>query len=718
MFDKSRTVKIGSLIKFALIGFILFIGATKVGFTQEEPKVSLLADAVFVEADGQLLAIGNVKISYDNLILHAEQVQFDNENYTIKGPLYISDQSGTQAVADFASLSEDYQRGIIERLRILYKNRLQITSGTVKRTNGSLIFFNNLITTCEVCTAGEKPVWYFQADSMALREEDGRIHLKNVTFKIWDVPLLYLPWFSIGSPASGRQSGFLVPEARYKSGRGLEAKIPYYLVLSDRSDLILSFGRTPAKKPGYNLEFRNNTNSGWIFFEAAYPFRKKENLGLFQTDLVLKGVQKPDETSQISFLITDTSPDNKSYPEGLFPVDNKLVFLEATKILPIGKLSFRSIDISSINFPEPPPEKDEEEEKEDEEEEKKNKFERLVSLGFKTNDLLPNSRAILTFDFKLNSTLQDQDLNNYKHGSVLARLSDTRILSSGFKTSTTLFLLGEMYNQDIPDTKKHENYGRAMIVNNLSFPLILSSGNNHQSLTPFIQTVYSRDNNIVLPTRPEPLQVIDRSKFLANHQDITESWVRDGQEISLGLKYFTTFNNNTLDLIFGKTFLDAEGDPEYVHYRSKESHYFAEGILELGDNIEIRSMTVGDNKFRAVSSFSQLSLLDNDYELGVSYGWIRGDDNKDKSEALSSYLKVPLSDQWSGFANVDHDILGHSKREIELGAVYHHQCLTVEISGKRTLKTDTVDKTNPDYTIGLNLIGITSASTLSTKKCN
>ncbi len=688
---------------------MIFYWTVNPGQSQEEPKVNLIADEIILYQDGRFLAEGNVKISTEKILLQATRIEFDTKTYEFQGPLYISDTSGTKAVTDFASLSSEDQSGIIEGLGILYRNRLQITSGTAKRSNGSLVFFNNLITTCEVCTAGEKPLWYFQAESMTVKEDSGRIHLKNVSFKIWDVPIIYLPWLSLGIPTSGRQSGFLAPEVKYSSDVGVEVKVPYYQVLNDQTDITLSFGRTPQKEAGLNLEFRNNSKSGWIYFEGAYPFREENDLGLFQKDLVLKGVQKPDETSQISFLVTDTSSENTSYPAGLFPEKNKLIFLEGTKTLPIGELKFRTIDISPLNPAE-----------------NKNNLERIVSLGLETRDLLPNVRPRLTFDLEFNSTLQNTDpasvppnQYDFKNASLLGKYSDTRIFGGGFKSSTTVFLLGEMYDHDTAEEKKKVNYGRAMIVNNLSFPLAQSGGSGYQTITPFIQTVYSHDNGAVLPERPKAKQVIDRSKFLSNQQDIAESFVRDGREVSLGLKYYTTFQDNHLDLIFGKTIMDAEKKPEYVHAGNQETHYFAESILELGENVEVSSLFVGDNDLRVVSNYSRLSIANDDYQADISYGWIRDEESDNaKSESASAKLSMPFSDQWSGYTNVEYDFRGESKRELEIGAIYHHQCLTLEISAERTYKTSTTALSNPDYSIGISLIGFTSASTLSTKKCN
>ncbi len=749
-FDKRQAVNISSFLKFVLIGSLCIFGTTLLVSAQEEPRVEISADEIVIDGDNRVKASGNVEITYGNYVISTDNVEFGDNYYTFNDPIYIVDDSGTGIVADFISLSPEEQQGVIEGLRILYQNRLQITTETVRRANGSLVLFNNVITTCSICKAGETPLWYFQADSITLREDGGRVHLKNVRFKVWDVTILYLPWFSIVSPTSGRQSGFLVPEVRYNSSRGFEAKIPYYHVLDDHSDLTLSFGRTAANETGGNLEFRNNSKSGWIFFEAAYPFRER-NLGLFQQDLVLTGIQKPDETSQFSFLITDTSADNTAYPSGLFPENNKLILLEAKKTLPIGELTFRTIDVSPFT-PGPPPgtnNQEDTEENDDDDTEENNKettntFERFISLGLKTRDLLPSSRASLSLELKFNSTLQNQanivedsetdDQNqdstdvesnryhDFKHVSLLGKFSDTKIFNSGIKSSTTFFLLGEAYRNDAPEARKRANYGRALMVNNLSFPLVMTGGKNYQTFTPFIQVVYSQDNNKDLPNRPEALQVIDRSKFLSNHQDIVESWIRDGREISLGVKYFTSFQDNKFDFVIGKTILkpdrDPKNKPEYVHGGDQETHYFAEGILDLGGNIELTSLFVGDNNFRAVSNYSRFALMNSDYEAGVSYGWIRGEDYKDKSKSASSYLKIPISDQWTGFANFEYDFLGESKRKYELGAVYHHQCVTFEISAERTLKTDMTDKSSPDYSIGVSLVGFTSASTLSTKNCN
>ena len=755
-FVKRQAVTISTFLKFVRIPALIFLGTTCLGLAQEDPNVEMVADEIVFIEGGKVLSSGNVKITYGNTLLQASKVEFDEENYTFFGPLYISDPSGTRVLADFAELSQEKQTGAIEGLRILYQNKLQITSGSVRREGGNLIFFNNLITTCNVCKAGETPLWYFQADSITVSKDGGRIYLKNVSFKIWDIPILYLPWFSIGSPAAGRQSGFLTPEVKYSSGKGIEARVPYYHVLNEQTDITLALGRTAAKKPGYDLEFRNFSKSGWLYFEAAHPFRE-ENLGLFQKDLVLKGVQRPDETSEISFLVTDTSADNISYPIGIFPDGNKLTFLEAKKSLPIGQLTFRAININPFTSTRdtttatemakmPPAEKPVLAE---------NSFERLVSLGFATRDLMPNSRPRLTFDLKFNSIVQNHDkgpkdpnnlkvnanypqYHNFKNASLVGRYSNSIILDSGFKSSTTIFLQGEIYDQDLPAKKGSEEtpepkqrikYGRAMVINNLSFPMVLTGTSNFQLLTPFIQTVYSQDNDKTLPARPRPFQVIDRSKFLANHQDISESWIRDGREVSLGLKYYTSFQDNDFDLVFGKTIMSPDdktrAKPQYIHAGDQKSHYFAEGILALGEKIELTSLFVGDNKFRVVSNYSKVSLMHNGYEAGISYGWLRGNEDEDDktvekvlAKSATSYIEVPLSDQWTGFANASYDFLGHATREFEVGARYHHNCVTLDLSAKRTLATDLTAKSKPDYSIGFSLVGFTSASTLSRKNCN
>ena len=63
------------------------------------------------------------------------------------------------------------------------------------------------------------------------------IHYEDATLDVMGVPIVWLPWFSHPDPTVDRASGFLVPEFRQSSVYGLGARVPYYWVIDDYSDV-------------------------------------------------------------------------------------------------------------------------------------------------------------------------------------------------------------------------------------------------------------------------------------------------------------------------------------------------------------------------------------------------------------------------------------------------------------------------------------------------
>ena len=63
------------------------------------------------------------------------------------------------------------------------------------------------------------------------------IYYKNAWLKIYDVPVLYYPFFFHPDPTVARQSGFLTPQIGESQTLGSSAYLPYFYVISDKKDL-------------------------------------------------------------------------------------------------------------------------------------------------------------------------------------------------------------------------------------------------------------------------------------------------------------------------------------------------------------------------------------------------------------------------------------------------------------------------------------------------
>ena len=121
--------------------------------------------------------------------------------------------------------------------------------------------------------------WQLEAKSIDLDTDTGRGKAYNTTFRIADVPVLYLPYFNFPID-SRRSSGFLLPSASIGSESGFEVDVPYYLNLAPNYDATLNTHIYTNRNPMLSGEFRYLTeNYGEGIFNGSYLLNDKEYNG-------------------------------------------------------------------------------------------------------------------------------------------------------------------------------------------------------------------------------------------------------------------------------------------------------------------------------------------------------------------------------------------------------------------------------------------------------
>lgn len=92
--------------------------------------------------------------------------------------------------------------------------------------------------TFSTCSPAQRD-WEVRAESAALDHDEGVGTFRNLTLRIKDVPVLYLPYAKL--PINDdRRSGFLVPGVSYSNTTGLDLSIPYYINIKPNMDMTLT----------------------------------------------------------------------------------------------------------------------------------------------------------------------------------------------------------------------------------------------------------------------------------------------------------------------------------------------------------------------------------------------------------------------------------------------------------------------------------------------
>ena len=120
-------------------------------------------------------------------------------------------------------------------------------------------------TTCPL----DSPGWEFRADAIELDQANGVGRARDMTFRVGDVPVFWVPYASFPLD-DRRKSGFLYPEIGYSNDRGFELATPYYLNLAPNYDATLTPRLMTQRGLMLGGQFRYLTESSRGTIEAEW----------------------------------------------------------------------------------------------------------------------------------------------------------------------------------------------------------------------------------------------------------------------------------------------------------------------------------------------------------------------------------------------------------------------------------------------------------------
>ena len=129
---------------------------------------------------------------------------------------------------------------------------------------GELTLIDSSYTTCY----GETPDWLMQASEINISAENKQLEAYNVRFKLFDIPVLYVPYFSIPI-TDERQSGLLYSTIDSSQKSGIEVTMPYYWNISENMDATITTRYMSKRGTQLQTEYRylSDLQSGTINLE-------------------------------------------------------------------------------------------------------------------------------------------------------------------------------------------------------------------------------------------------------------------------------------------------------------------------------------------------------------------------------------------------------------------------------------------------------------------
>jgi LPS-assembly protein len=203
--------------------------------------------------DGSVYTLlGDVEVRYKNYVVHADRMNYNEDTGEARAEGHVELDGGPadeHILADHATINLDLDTGrfynvtgsVGVRENVSRKKAIYTTTnpflftGRVVIKNGPAEFkvINGTMTSCRL----PHPDWVIAAGRIDMT--DGQASARNALFRVLNIPLVYLPYFTHPIMSSDRQSGFLIPVYSQSNTKGSVFGEQFYLVLNRSMDLTL-----------------------------------------------------------------------------------------------------------------------------------------------------------------------------------------------------------------------------------------------------------------------------------------------------------------------------------------------------------------------------------------------------------------------------------------------------------------------------------------------
>ena len=247
--SNSESIKINTSASSSCLIYEPYLGVVK-----DTENLNIKSDKFEITENKVLILNDNVEIDFPDGILKTRKARVDRENDIIEFK-----NNGELSLKDFFFKSAD---GVFNRSDsfvelndgkvFLNQRNLIIDFESLKGDIEEKVEIKNIsMTSCSDSSNG----WELIAENIVINDKSKRGYAKKVKVNAFDKTILRLPFLPFAT-SDERLSGFLEPKVSYSSD-GLDFMVPYYFIVSDKSDITLALRNISERGAGIEGNFRN-----------------------------------------------------------------------------------------------------------------------------------------------------------------------------------------------------------------------------------------------------------------------------------------------------------------------------------------------------------------------------------------------------------------------------------------------------------------------------
>lgn len=691
--------------RYAVVFVLILFPFIAVAQSAAPPRpATLVADEIFIAADRELIARGNVEALQGQTRLLAEEIRYDRVTgaLTIVGPIRIQDGESITVLATSAELDSTLQTGLLSGARMVINQQLQLASAQMERVSPRYSqLYRTAVTSCDVCDDGKPPLWQIRARRVIHDREERQIYFEDAQFRIRNVPVFYFPRLRLPDPTVTRATGFLIPSLVSTSELGLGIKVPYFIALQEDRDLTVTpyvSSNTRTVEMRYRQAFlrgeiefnwalsrddlRPGQTRGYLFGDGSFDLKNDFKLD-FDIEL----------TSDDDYL-QDYSYSNKDRLDSQITI-SRTTRDEYTAGSLIGYNSLRDNERSST-------------------------IPTIVGDLFYQRRYFPAATGgELRFTANAHNHIRysDDDIvgRDVSRVNTAAEWLRGFELPGGMRAETRFGVAADIFNitQD-STTNQNQSQISPFTTLALRYPLTrVDESGATQFLEPIVQLAWTGSSQLDIPNEESTLVDFDDGNLLALSRFPSPDRRERGAVAAYGVNW-SRFDLSGWEsaLTVGQVIRNKEDENFTVSsgLSRKQSDYLVAGQIKTLNGWAVTARTLFDDRFTFSKAEVRGSFNNQIAEVGGSYLWLTRDEQESRFIDTSELFldgSFSIDRNWRAKADWRYDIVADRASDTGVSLTYFNECVEVDFSVRRRYTSST--SLEPTTSLGLS-IGLTGFS--------
>ena len=227
---KLTKIKVSYIIMSLALILIIFVTKT----ISADQKIKIIADEILVdENDSTIKAIGKAtaisnkgnKLKSDILIYNENKNQINAE-----GNIILNDVEGNTYFFETLQSDDEINNLQSENIRMRMEDGSRVVGSSFEKKNDLSVLKNAEYTPCleNDYLIKNCPGWKLKSKRIYQNNDTKTISYDHAQIHLFNIPILYLPYFSHPDPSVKKRSGFLMPTAETDQNLGDTFSIPIF----------------------------------------------------------------------------------------------------------------------------------------------------------------------------------------------------------------------------------------------------------------------------------------------------------------------------------------------------------------------------------------------------------------------------------------------------------------------------------------------------------